>query len=250
MPAEVQLPLGVWVTTDQGLSAGDNDPPAMQFARRSVERANAIFRQNRVGIRLTPSYTLVRRAEARAATIGTGCGSVYRLRAASTASGVYSPHQLNVYVVSSIKLPQSADGPAAADVESYDAGRSCIAFDGPEVIFVAYSGWEGADDDEPDNQAAALAHEIGHSLGLWEPKGGHTEDVGGMPDDNFMVNGFPAVGGHVSIGQIVRMHFDSRSWLTRRAVGVDPPYSVTCQASVSESWPCPRLALDAPARAQ
>jgi hypothetical protein len=141
---------------------------------------------------------------------------------------VHDPKSINVYYVENYKnRPYS----------SY--ARNCWMEGQPGIIFVSW-----ANENTPD---VALAHEIGHALGLDSPPspvGGHTNNVAGFDEFNLMYSGAPTVT-NVSVGQSYATNFAAASWLNRPAAAAPSPVVRTCQ----DSWldgPCPTLKLFVP----
>lgn len=148
-------------------------------------------------------------------------------------AGMQDPARLNVYFVREIQFLK--DGLTCYGNKDPDATRY--------VIFVA----------NQEHTPSTLAHEIGHALGLVmratmvdDTPGRDEGDVNELaldpylPVDNLMYSGVGNVG-HITVGEVYRMHFDRRSWLWRGRAHGD--YPVECQASPIKGGACPPLTL-------
>ena len=144
------------------------------------------------------------------------------------------PARLNVYFVREIKFIK--DGLTCYGNKDPDATRY--------VIFVA----------NQEHTPSTLAHEIGHALGLNmrptmadKTPGQDEGDVNELeldpylPVDNLMYSGVGNVG-HITVGEVYRMHFDQRSWLWRGRAA-SGGYPRECQASPVDGGNCPPLTL-------
>jgi len=138
----------------------------------------------------------------------------------------YDPDRLNIYLM-------IVDG-------MWGQGMSCAKDGHPDVALV----WS-------DQYRAALAHELGHLMGLLEPSAysGHTVGLPGFRDGdcpgcgaNLMIASIDEVK-DVSLGQVFRMNLDSDSWWN---LGVGSPFAGstrTCQDPIDTDVPCPLMAL-------
>jgi hypothetical protein len=148
----------------------------------------------------------------------------------------YVPKAINVYYVTEVRAP-------AVALTCPDANNPAAAWN---VIFMA-----------ANHDHRALAHELGHALGLNRTAtlpGGTSVWTGDIDEldmnrafgDNnlmFYANLDP---GNLTIGQIYRMHFDIRSWVNQGVPPVNNGYPRACQDSPASEGPCPPLALRPP----
>ena len=197
LPAgQLRVPVTIWMsdaTIDEGAyrtTMTDEDLP----------QANDFLWETRSGLRLTSSETgdgLPEIVDVGTLTdpntgaapyplIGNGCRNAWQITASPV---IYHSDHINVYVVELI------DGDGIA------AGRNCRENGAANVIFI-----------DDDANYVTLVHEIGHALALTRPMWGHVDNIKGMYPDNVMWTG-ATVAGHVSLGQIVRMHADTWSWI-------------------------------------
>lgn len=107
--------------------------------------------------------------------------------------------------------------------------------------------------------STTLAHELGHAFGLVVPEPtaalqqarqywGHTNRIEGFRPDNIMWGGVSDASSDprrwFSMGQLYRMHEETRSWLVRGGITVPP--GRTCSCKPYESGTCPALGADVP----
>jgi len=167
------------------------------------------------------------------------CDHAYVLQGSTAPEllAMQDPQKLNVYFVKEMHNPWSGMTCAGAtNPPSPDSTRY--------MIFVS----------ELRHAPSTVAHEIGHALGLILyaslPGGGvgsYPGDINELemspylPTDNLMFSGVGTVG-HITVGEIYRMHFDKRSWLWRGKFG-GSGYPRECQASPEEGGICPPLAI-------
>lgn len=103
-----------------------------------------------------------------------------------------------------------------------------------------------------------LVHEIAHSLGLFRPSSGHSDNVDDFRPHNLMWSYFDYpvwVPDHLTLGQLVRMHVQDESWLNQpsgaggsvrsRQLGAPLVTSCGCPAT-GETDDCPQLLADIP----
>jgi hypothetical protein len=220
--APTEIPIRSWVVTNAAAEP-------WEFANASLIEASARLKEERAGLVLVDlGVERVPRSDyARSAVIGSGCGSVDAIRADP---GVYVAGAVNVFYVTRITEPNTDAGITRGETDTGAMGYNCGEFGAPEIIFIDYNG----------AYQATLLHELGHTLGFWEPNGGHL-----ALDGNFMVDGGQVAGGEITLGQVFRMHFDSRSWLNRRDNLLNRPVVITCQVSLVLDRPCPRLSRKA-----
>lgn len=113
----------------------------------------------------------------------------------------------------------------------------------PDVIFISY--------ENEYTPIVALAHEVGHALGLVRPAGtfnqvgGHTQFYTGINpspfhDDNLMWSGAADID-NISIGQMYHMNFDVLSWLNTSGVWARPLVQ-DCQVTW-DAGACPALSM-------
>jgi len=157
--------------------------------------------------------------------------------AKNAADPLFDPTQVNIYYVWGL-------------LAGYRA-RSCIQ--DPSLPYVAFV------DIDRMSSVSVTAHELGHILGhqtqVALPSGssgflpGDVDEIElyrYLPSDNLMQSAATEAK-QVTIGQIYRMHFDSRSWL-RLGEPVPAPggYPRLCQSSPVLGGPCPPLTLQPP----
>jgi hypothetical protein len=99
---------------------------------------------------------------------------------------------------------------------------------------------------DDDATFVTLLHEIGHALSLSRPHWGHTNLIKGLFPDNVMARG-ATIAGHLSLGQIVRMHAESASWLNA-TTGVGSVRSRQMPSAFTTACSCPgdSATLDCP----
>jgi hypothetical protein len=152
---------------------------------------------------------------------------------------LYDPAKINVYYVRGFS--PSAGSPM---------GLTCFGtpYNHPNIIFV---------DGDVTSAPYALAHELGHALGLQRSASipgsggstypGHSNELDLDPylrSDNLMQSGATFVG-QITVGEIYRMHFDQLSWLWH---GKAPAggYPRECQNSPVTGGKCPPLTIQPP----
>jgi len=173
--------------------------------------------------------------------VGTGCGSV---GAIMSQPNLYDQGRLNVFYVADIG--DESDGGSKA-------GLTCVAQGAPNIIFIN-SGEQGP---------FILVHEVGHALGLLAPNSGHTNNMSGFlldsdSSDLDVMGAWSIAPRYLSVGQVIQMHLDARSWLnlpsaadasTLRGRAVTPLIPVVEPCGCPETAAttnCPPLALDIP----
>ena len=144
---------------------------------------------------------------------------------------IYAPDRINVYYVAYYRNQVGA---------SY--AIDCWLKDHPEIVFVSWKN--------PNTPDVALAHEMGHAMGLVHPKlapawpqigGGHTNNAPGFGSFNLMESGAASVT-NISVGQLYAMNFGLSSWLNRSGSTMTRPVVHDCQ----DAWgigDCPKLTL-------
>lgn len=142
----------------------------------------------------------------------------------STSPTIYNPSTLNVYYVKNYLNSEFSSYAITCWMESH-----------PEIIFVSWAN--------PYNPDIALAHEVGHALGLIHPKslGSHTYGIAGFDDFNLMRTGAAAIT-NISVGQSYDMNFSADTWFNRAGSMTPRPVSRACQ----DTWDagvCPALRL-------
>jgi hypothetical protein len=158
--------------------------------------ADGFLRAMHTGLRLTNSETADTPPDVKnVATqgIGRGCDDTSSITATPPVYNppVYNANHINIYVVDAI------DGPGSP------SGRTCIAYGAKNVIFIISKATH-----------VTLLHEIGHALGLYRPSWGHADEINQMKPENVMKSG-ASVAGHLTLGQIVRAHADTTSWINQ-----------------------------------
>lgn len=213
----LDVPVNLVVRSGQQSVAG--------WAKADVALANAIFNDNRVGMRFVtgPVY---RNSAAQAEILTKDCEGVADLRAAGPP--LYRPDRINVYYVS---------------LDYYDtwSGYNCFQSGAPNVIFISRSG----------SVPTTLAHELGHALNLRNASG-HTDPSEGnagmesFGEDNLMYSWADDQGerDHLSVGQVFRMNWDGESWLNEGNVAQPVRPVIDCQDSATVAGACPKLSLD------
>jgi hypothetical protein len=124
-------------------------------------------------------------------------------------------------------------------------GKNCWGDAHQEIVFVSWSNFATPD--------VILAHELGHALGMYHPKGdencaacigGHTDldPSGSFPDTNLMFQWPATIIKQVGIGQAYAINFSDDSWLNGILSGMARPIHHVCQ----DSWAtgaCPQLSM-------
>jgi hypothetical protein len=226
LPANrLRVPLTIWIA-DPAVAANYTT-----LMMTDLPKANGFLREQRTGLILTNSETAdnlpdIIDVRGQSGVIGNGC---HRLSSIMASPAVYRPAHLNVYVVKSIS-PSSA-------------GWTCADYAVPNVIFLA----DGED-------FVTLVHEVGHALSLTRPYWGHTQNIAGMYPGNVMEWGASGAG-HLSLGQITRMHADAQSWLNqvtgigtvRSRQSVMAPFVTACSCpGANATEDCPAITRDLP----
>jgi hypothetical protein len=235
LDSALRLLTAIWVVTADSLRARDET-----LALNLVEEANRLFSRLAAGLELTvgqpqwdaqdsrydpqSEWYFVRVGSAADAIIGRGCSRADSLPTKLTPAGgtAYRQGLLNIYFVPGGLLE---DG-------SHD-GMACW-LDHPEVIYLTTLG-----------SVERLAHEVGHSMGLINPRSnwGHPDTIAGF--DSVRYNLMYARGyevRNISLGQIYRIHFDQSTW---RPISSRPPpeNSRSCPDDAHALYPCPPLGL-------
>jgi hypothetical protein len=230
----LRVPVTIWIA-DSLIDAdyGNSILPV------DLDQANGFFHDTRSGLRLTNgliaddppdiidvgSHVGPGAREATYGIIGNGCANTPSIIASPQ---VYRSDHINIYVLSAIQG---------------GFGRTCREYGAANVIFL-----------DKDADYVTLVHEIGHALGLARPFSGHVDTVEGMHPENVMWPA-PTVAGHLSLGQIARMHMDVLSWLnqpmplgtvrSQQSILAPLPSECSCPGS-SATNDCPRIDADIP----
>lgn len=170
------------------------------------------------------------------------CANPKKFRNKTAADGYdpgYDPSTINVYFVSEVR-----PGAHALTCQPDDQDPN-----GPWDVILLSKG----------SYVHALAHELGHALGLVRSaplaSGGTvwTGDVGTEMDRHFGGDNLMYYNdtdpNSLTLGQIYRMHYDVKSWLGRRQLAspTGPPmYPLNCQDDPVSHVPCPPLPLGPP----
>ena len=216
LPALLELNVHVWLFT--------TDPAAPSRAAEHVDYASWIFKQNRAGVHVTIAAQT--KGESLTYEPWDSCPDIEdTLPGFDPAADVFHV----VYV-------QDIDGPSRGHACFVDANRG-------DVVILSFLR----------AQDATLAHEIVHMLGFSSPPfpwgyDGHVNDYAteGFTGKNVMWIFDPPedVDGRtlLTLGQLYRMHVDSRSWLNRAKLRTEG-HTADCPGN-SKKGPCPRLAQD------
>lgn len=138
-------------------------------------------------------------------------------------SAIFDAAAINVYFVRNyMDIPYSA------------YGENCWREGHPEIVFVAWGN-------EVARPPGTLAHELGHSNGLYHPTsvGGHTNALPGFSAGNLM-EGAIGIVLNVSIGQSYAINFSRDTWLNRPAGTTPGAVARDCQ-DTWETGACPKL---------
>lgn len=135
------------------------------------------------------------------------------------------PNKLNIYYIDDIVDPLGS--------APWFRGYYCA----PNVILVSMKWAIGS----------TTAHELGHALGLTAQNYGHTDGLAGFASDNVMHSA--ATFGEdnrdgFSLGQLYRMHRDTRSWLNHASAPNPSSVALPCPCDPYGSSVCPLLSVD------
>lgn len=182
----LRVPVRAWV-----YSGGDD---VAQDLRVDLTLASLMLELNRVGVVLDLVESVTVLPASHDPRIDEGCTSIAAW--ANAGHPYYAPDTLNVY--------------AGLDIVGWGnaGGLSCFgSYARPNVIFVAF--------DLTKHKHWALAHEVGHALGL-QGSCGHTNGgpCGGFDSRNLMWDAAPDAGRSLfSLGQAYRMNVADSSWV-------------------------------------
>jgi hypothetical protein len=217
----IEVPVRVWLATTGAGAA----------AEAHVDRANRIYRRNKVGVQFVATYKDVSDDAAAVQKIGNSCNAIGAIRD----SAWYMPKTLNIYYVDDVINPPELRPPANSRGLTCDRfGDDTIKADA-NIIFIG----KVAD-------RATLAHEIGHAFGLRPGyDGGHTNGLWGFDDRNVMWGSGGDERDRFTLGQVFRMNtqFDEWGGSMLIANGLRPGPGRACPPRF-ESDRCPPLALD------
>lgn len=194
-------------------------------ARGEVEQANAMFNENRAGIRLEVvdvEHVWDSSPTSVAARAAIGCQSVNGSTACTClptlpASGFFRAGKLNAYYV-----PQVFDEPASPRIVGglncrYDHSNTLLD---PNIVYMSVAM----------SSPTALAHEVGHGLGLEHTADGSGEWYQGkVPADNVMRDDKWLVSASLLLGQAFRVNVETRSLLRRNGMQSGPHRSCECE---------------------
>jgi hypothetical protein len=191
------------------MEPGEMQPAQVQaIAAQQLAKTNQLFWENRVGVELydLPFDSMVGAASP--------CFLSWNI------PSPVKPGVLNVYFVHrGITAPH---------------GMYCVSLSG-SVLTHHDAILFNLDRSDP----STLAHEVSHAFGLLFPSWGHPYSVEGILSTNLMLGNLTGLSrGHLSVGQVLRMHLDKESYLSRRA-----GTGTACQHDGSRN-PCPALGLD------
>lgn len=234
----IDVPVRVWIAN----GAGEAMP------RRDMDRANEIYKKNKVGVNFVPKYEDVSTDPDKVNAIKAGIGATQDgtdleckdgIKSIRSNKAIHAERTLNVYYVD---LPFRGAGRNCAIMRTPRSCRSTSA-DRKGDGNISYIG-TGAD-------RVTLAHELGHAFGLRPgPCGGHTTKLKPFTRNNVMWSDPDDPNpdaDHFSLGQVFRMNTQADKWggtmliANGRRSGPGrrcPPMSV--------SGACPPLAVDWP----
>ena len=205
IPALLNVPVRIWIVAT---TANDVAVATSMYQRQRLS-ADALMQQLGAGFALDLTQSTVP-----SGSVPPDCNAA----SAIIASGSYfDENRINIYYVKNY-----------LDVPYSSYAINCWMIGHPEMVFVSW--------DNSENPDVALAHELGHALGLVHPRlptspseigGGHTDDVGAFSNYNLMASGGATVT-NISIGQMYNMNFSSDSWFNRTP-GFTRPVSRACQ---------------------
>jgi hypothetical protein len=189
----IEVPVSVWIA--------NTVPGAMTKARNDVARANALYKQNRAGIRFVPTIASVSDAalEAINGSVGKGRNDIEcRDIPGIQRSVFYTPNRLNVYYVTLNITGRNCairKTPTKCPGTNFEKGDANITYIGTAA------------------NRATLAHEFGHAFGLRPgPCGGHTDGRPGFRRSNIMWGGGDADRDRFTLGQVFRMNTQKDEW--------------------------------------
>jgi len=219
----IPVPVSVWIarTGTGAAEAGDR-------AHEEFERANDIYRQNKVGVKFVPTPHSVSDNATAVATIGNSCNAIGAIRS----SVWYTQKTLNIYYVNDVKSP--------ADQSSVQ-GLNCDRFGDGHIKGDANITFIGKLAD-----IATLAHEIGHAFGLRPgDDGGHTNGLWGFDERNIMWGLGGPKRDRFTLGQVFRMNTQLDEWGGSMLIanGLKQGPGRACPPRF-EGDRCPPLALD------
>ena len=233
----IDVPVRVWITN----GAGEATP------RRDMDRANEIYKKNRVGVNFVPKYEDVSTDRGKVDAIKAGidatqdgadleCKDIKSIR---SNEAIHAKKTLNVYYV---------------DLPFANAGRNCAIMKTPRSCTSTSADRKGDGNITYIGTGAdrlTLAHELGHAFGLRPgPCGGHTTKLKPFTRNNVMwadPDDPNPDADHFTLGQVFRMNTQADKWggtmliangLRRGPGRRCPPRSV--------SDACPPLAADWP----
>src|SRR5262245_15052456 len=236
----IEVPVSVWVMDDATAA----------LARQDIEKANDLYRRNRVGVRFAGKVRTLAEVSA-----GSAAAQIIRegIRVTSTdlecqnlsairGREFHSADTLNVYYVDRAFTGRNcailATPPVCTkDGVTFPAGDGNISFIGPSASFVT------------------LSHELGHALGLPPSScGAHTNDLtpADFGDDNVMFVPKPNPNAArdsdrrstLSLGQVFRMNTQRDAWGGTMLIknGLRPGPGRECPLNLPKSDLCPALA--------
>ena len=224
----IDVPVSVWIANDAAAAKAVAD----------MNKANDLYRANKVGIRFVPTFTRVVdvSTDPNAITIvnagiGTGpSGLECQNIAAIQQRAFYTANTLNVYYVN----------------ESF-TGRNCAILQTPSVCTNDSTAFPPGDGNITFIGSMAtsttLAHEFGHAFGLRPAScGGHTESLSDFGPDNIMAAGGGDERVHFSLGQVFRMNTHTDAWGGTMLIqnGLRTAPARACQPHVTDAR-CPAL---------
>jgi hypothetical protein len=194
----VKVPVSVWIA--------DATAGAETRASRDLERANVLYRQNKVGVKFHATFKDVSGDATAVTTIGNGVSAPTPTNISCTdaitalqRSAFYTRKTLNVYYVNLVFT-----------------GRNCAIKQTPTDC-TNFAGFPEGDGNityiGTSANRASLAHEFGHAFGLRPgPCGGHTETVAGFGPENIMWGGGDGDRSRFTLGQVFRMNTHTDRW--------------------------------------
>lgn len=227
----VNVPVSVWIA--------DATAGAETRARRDMERANVLYRRNKVGVKFVAIFKNVSGDANAVTTIGDGVLAPTPTNISCTdaitalqASAFYTANRLNVYYVNLVFTGRNC----AIKQTPQDCGNLAAY---PEADGnITYIGTSA--------NRASLAHEFGHAFGLRPgPCGGHTDTVAGFGPKNIMWGGGDGNRNRFTLGQVFRMNTHTDQWGGTMLIknGLRPGPGRACPPLTSNAT-CPALKKD------
>jgi len=213
LPSLTSIPLKIWL-----VGFGSQADTMEEVRDRMLNKAYPIFSVLGIGFSFDTASAFLDQSELTA-----HCNSADVI---SMNPAIYDASKINAYFVADY-----------GNIQGLTPANNCWMKSHPEILFLS---WKNVNLTDP-----TLAHELGHALGLINPKalGGHTYAVPGFDAYNLMATNTDVTS--ATVGQLYAMNFSSESWINRSGSLFTKPVVRTCQ----DSWgtgACPALTLVEP----